>query len=108
MDGSSISTIGLIIVVLTIYWTIRGLVQIFQRHNVILVVLYIVFLFPIAYCHMLILGMFASSKKERMIKAVQDKVEFDQLVEEKKEKKMIQKAKDKVQFDKLVEEEKNK
>ena len=108
MDDSSLSTIGFIIVVLTIYWTIRGLVQIFQRHNVILVVLYIVFLFPIAYCHMLILGMFASSKKERMLKAVQDKVEFDQLVEEKKEKKMIQKAKDKVQFDKLVEEEKNK
>ena len=108
MDDSSLSTIGFIIVVLTIYWTIRGLVQIFQRHNVILVVLYIVFLFPIAYCHMLILGMFASSKKERMLKAVQDKVEFDQLVEEKKEEKMIKKAKDKVQFDKLVEEEKNK
>ena len=49
MDDSSISTIGFIIVVLTIYWTIRGLVQIFQRHNAILVVLYIVFLFPIIY-----------------------------------------------------------
>ena len=108
MDDSSLSTIGFIIVVLTIYWTIRGLVQIFQRHNAILVVLYIIILFPIAYCHMLILGMFASSKKERMLKAVQDKVEFDQLVEEKKEEKMIKKAKDKVQFDKLVEEEKNK
>ena len=67
MDDSSISTIGFIIFVLTIYWTIRGLVQIFQRHNAILVVLYIIILFPIAYCHMLILGMFASSKKERMI-----------------------------------------
>ena len=108
MDDSTISNIGILIVVLTIYWTIRGLVQIFQRHNVILVVLYIVFLFPIAYFHMLILGMFASSKKERMLKAVQDKVEFDQLVEEEKEEKMIKKAKDKVQFDKLVEEEKNK
>ena len=93
---------------LTLYWTIRGLVQIFQRHNAILVILYIIFLFPIAYLHMLILGIFASSKKERMLKAVQDKVEFDQLVEEEKEEKMIKKAKDKVEFDKLVEEEKNK
>ena len=93
---------------LTLYWTIRGLVQIFQRHNAILVILYIVFLFPIAYLHMLILGIFASSKKERMLKAVQDKVEFDQLVEEKKDERMIKEAKDKAQFDKLVEEEKNK
>ena len=45
MDDSSLSTIGFIIVVLTIYWTIRGLVQIFQRHNAILVVLYIIILF---------------------------------------------------------------
>ena len=86
MDDSSISTIGFIIFVLTIYWTIRGLVQIFQRHNAILVVLYIIILFPIAYCHMLILGMFASSKKERMIQKAKDKVQFDKLVEEEKNK----------------------
>ena len=74
---------------LTLYWTIRGLVQIFQRHNAILVILYIVFLFPIAYLYMLILGMFASSKKEKMLKAVQDKVQFDKLVEEEKNKQII-------------------
>ena len=108
MENDTITFFIIGLLILTLYWTIRGLVQIFQRHNAILVVLYIIILFPIAFCHMLILGMFASSKKERMIKAVQDKVEFDQLVEEKKEKKMIQKAKDKVKFDKLVEEEKNK
>ena len=108
MENDTITFFIIGFLIVTLYWTIRGLVQIFQRHNVILVVLYIVFLFPIAYCHMLILGMFASSKKERMLKAVQDKVEFDQLVEEEKEEKMVKKAKDKVQFDKLVEEEKNK
>ena len=66
MDDSSLSTIGFIIVILTIYWTIRGLVQIFQRHNAILVVLYIIFLFPVAYIHMFILGVFGLSKKKEM------------------------------------------
>ena len=86
MDDSSISIIGFIIVVLTIYWTMRGLVQIFQRHNAILVVLYIVFLFPIAYIHMFLLGVFGSSYKKRMLREVKDKVEFDRLVEQEKNK----------------------
>jgi len=86
MDTSSLSTIGFIIVVLTIYWTIRGLVQIFQRHNAILVVLYIVFLFPIAYIHMFILGVFGSSKKKQILKQAQEKVQFDKFVEQEKNK----------------------
>jgi len=86
MDNSSLSTIGFIIVVLTIYWTIRGLVQIFQRHNAILVVLYIVFLFPIAYIHMFILGVFGSSKKKQILKQAQEKVQFDKFVEQEKNK----------------------
>ena len=86
MDNSSLSTIGFIIVLLTIYWTIRGLVQIFQRHNAILVVLYIVFLFPIAYIHMFILGVFGSSKKKQILKQAQEKVQFDKFVEQEKNK----------------------
>ena len=86
MENDTITFFIIGLLILTLYWTIRGLVQIFQRHNAILVVLYIIILFPIAYCHMLILGMFASSKKERMLKAVQDKVEFDKLVKEEKNK----------------------
>ena len=86
MDNSSLSTIGFIIVVLTIYWTIRGLVQIFQRHNAILVVLYIVFLFPIAYIHMFILGVFGSSKKKQILKQAKEKVQFDKFVEQEKYK----------------------
>ena len=86
MNDSSLSTIGFIIVVLTIYWTIRGLVQIFQRHNAILVVLYIVFLFPIAYIHMFILGVFGSSKKKQILKQAQEKVQFDKFVEQEKNK----------------------
>ena len=86
MDDSSLSTIGFIIIVLTIYWTIRGLVQIFQRHNAILVVLYIVFLFPIAYIHMFILGVFGSSKKKQILKQAKEKVQFDKFVEQEKYK----------------------
>ena len=86
MDDSSLSTVGFIIVVLTIYWTIRGLVQIFQRHNSILVVLYIVFLFPIAYIHMFILGVFGSSKKKQILKQAKEKVQFDKFVEQEKNK----------------------
>ena len=86
MGDSSISGIGLLLILLTIYWSFRGLVQIFERHNSILVILYIVFLFPIAYIHMFLLGVFGSSYKKRILKEVKDKVEFDRLVEREKNK----------------------
>jgi len=54
--------------------------------NVILVVIYLVFLFPIAYCHMLILGIWGSSKKDRILKKAKEKAQFDKLVEEEKNK----------------------
>ena len=76
----------LLFLVLTIYWTIRGLIQIFQRHNSILVVLYIIFLFPVAYIHMFILGVFGSSKKKRILNKAKEKVQFDNFVEEEKNK----------------------
>ena len=78
--------LGLLFLVLTIYWTIRGLIQIFQRHNSILVVLYIIFLFPVAYIHMFILGVFGSSKKKRILKDAKEKVQFDKFVEQEKNK----------------------
>ena len=84
MDDSSVSGIGLLLILLTIYWSFRGLVQIFERHNSILVILYIVFLLPIAYFHMFLLGVFGSSYKKRILKEVKDKVEFDRFVEREK------------------------
>ena len=78
--------LGLLFLVLTIYWTIRGLIQIFQRHNSILVVLYIIFLFPVAYIHLFILGVFGSSKKKRILKEAKEKVQFDKFVEQEKNK----------------------
>tara|TARA_B100001063_G_scaffold173085_1_gene162187 strand:- start:239 stop:499 length:261 start_codon:yes stop_codon:yes gene_type:complete len=70
---------------LTLYWSIRGLIGMFQRHNTILVVLYLIILFPIAYIHMLILGMFGNSKKERLKKAAEEKAKFEAQVEKEKE-----------------------
>jgi hypothetical protein len=61
-------------------------VQIFERHNSILVVLYIIFLFPVAYIHLFILGVFGSSKKKRILKQAKEKVQFDKLVEQEKNK----------------------
>tara|TARA_Y100000996_G_C22080144_1_gene461283 strand:- start:78 stop:332 length:255 start_codon:yes stop_codon:yes gene_type:complete len=73
-------------VLLTIYWSIRGLIQIFQRHNAILVVVYIIFLLPVAYLHMLILGIWGSSKGKRMLKEAKNKAKLEKLIEEEKNK----------------------
>ena len=70
---------------LTLYWSIRGLIGMFQRHNTILVVLYLIILFPIAYIHMLILGIFGDSKKQRLKKAAEEKAKFEAQVEKEKE-----------------------
>ena len=84
MDDTTITGFSLLLILLTIYWSFRGLVQIFERHNSILVVLYIIFLFPVAYIHMFILGVFGSSKKKRILKQAKEKVQFDKFVEKEK------------------------
>jgi hypothetical protein len=71
---------------LTLYWSIRGLIGMFQRHNPILVCAYLVILFPIAYIHLLILGIFGDSKKERLKNAAAEKARFEAEVEKEKEK----------------------
>ena len=86
MNESSITVISFLFIFLTIYWTIRDLVQIFQSHNSILVVLYIIFLFPVAYIHLFILGVFGSSKKKRILKQAKEKEQFDKFVEQEKSK----------------------
>tara|TARA_B100000959_G_C14604189_1_gene469357 strand:+ start:342 stop:605 length:264 start_codon:yes stop_codon:yes gene_type:complete len=71
---------------LTLYWSIRGMIGMFQRHNTIVIILYLIILFPIAYIHMLLLGMFGDSKKERLKKAAEEKAKFDIQVENEKSK----------------------
>ena len=51
----------------------------FQRYNAILVVFYFVLLFPIAYLHAFMLGIFGSSKKERLRKEVVARVQAEKM-----------------------------
>jgi len=75
-----------IILLLTLYWSIRGLLGLFHRHNPIVIILYIIFLFPIAYCHMLILGIFGSSKKAIIKRKAEEEAEYSELVAKEKRK----------------------
>ena len=85
--GSDTATlIVTVVLIFTLYWSIRGLIQLFQRHNSILVIFYLVFLFPIAYCHMLLLGIFGSSKRQRFMKEAEAEANRQLEVERIKEK----------------------
>lgn len=73
-------------IAVTIYWTLRGLIGMFQRYNAILVVLYLVFLFPIAYVHLFLLGIFGDSKTKRLEKAAKEEAKKQVLIEKELEK----------------------
>jgi len=75
-----------LLIILTIYWSFRGLVGLFHRHNPIVIIFYIIFLFPIAYIHMLFLGIFGSSKEDIIRKKAKEKADFEKLVDEEKSK----------------------
>ena len=83
MDGYDV--LG-IIFLLTIYWSFRGLIVLFHRHNPIMIILYIIFLFPFAYIHMLILGIFGSSKKNIILKKAKKEAEYEELVKAERKK----------------------
>jgi len=83
MDGYDV--LG-IIFLLTIYWSFRGLIGLFHRHNPVMIILYIIFLFPFAYIHMLILGIFGSSKKNIMLKKAKKEAEYEELVKAERKK----------------------
>ena len=61
-----------VVLLFTLYWSVSGFIQLFQKHNSKLVIFYLVFLFPIAYCHMLILGIFGSSKRQRFLREAEE------------------------------------
>ena len=71
LSNDAATLIVTVILIFTLYWSIRGFIQLFQRHNSILVIFYLVFLFPIAYCHMLFLGIFGQSQKVRLQKEIE-------------------------------------
>ena len=70
-----------IVIIFTLYWSLQGLIQLFQRHNSILVIFYLVFLSPIAHCHMLLLGVFCSPKRQSFLKQAKEEAKRQIAVE---------------------------
>ena len=77
-----------LIPLLMVYWVVRGLVGLFRRHNAIVVVLYVVILFPIAWIHMFILGAFGKSKKGLLKAEVEREAQKQVMLEKAIEKKL--------------------
>ena len=87
-DPTLLAGIALLFILLTAYWALRGIGQLFERYNPILVLLYLFLLFPIAMFHAFLLGMFGRSKKERMQKAIEDEVDHQLRVENEKQRRL--------------------
>jgi len=60
------------------------LINIFERHDSSILILYIIFLFPIAYIHMFLLGVFGSSKKKRKLRQAEKDAQLEKLLAERK------------------------
>ena len=84
MSDFSISGISLLLILLTVFWSFRGLINIFERHDSSILILYIIFLFPIAYIHMFLLGVFGSSKKKRKLRQAEKDAQLEKLLAERK------------------------
>jgi len=88
-DGDTvIGVTSLILFLLMAYWSLRGIGQLFERYNPLLALLYLFLLFPIAFLHAFLLGIFGKSKEQRMQEAIEDEVDFQLNVEKEKERRM--------------------
>lgn len=76
-ENSRALLIGVLVVLFLLFFSLRGFVRLFQRHNPIIIVLYFVFLFPVALFHAILLGWFGASKSELADQALKDEVERD-------------------------------
>ena len=56
--------VGLLFALLLLYWVIKGTLFLFQRYHALLVIAYIVFIFPVAFIHAFFLGVFGKSQEE--------------------------------------------
>ena len=84
-DDGIILIIVLLITALLIGILWKGAVKIFYKYNTLLVIAYIVILFPFALIHTIFLGLFGDTKKVMMKKKVQEQAKFEKLVEDEKE-----------------------
>ena len=82
-DGSNFVILLVLAVVIGIVW--NGAIKLFYKYNTLLVIAYIVILFPFALIHTILLGLFGDTKKVMMKKKVQEQAKFEKLVEDEKE-----------------------
>jgi hypothetical protein len=82
-DGSNFIILLVLAVVIGIVW--NGAIKLFYKYNTLLVIAYIVILFPFALIHTILLGLFGDTKKQMMAKKVKEQAKFEKLVENEKE-----------------------
>ena len=82
-DASNFIILLVLAVVIGIVW--NGAIKLFYKYNTLLVIAYIVILFPFALIHTILLGLFGDTKKVMMKKKVQEQAKFEKLVEDEKE-----------------------
>ena len=66
--------------------TCNGAIKLFYKYNTLLVIAYIVFLFPVAFAHSFLIGLFGDNRKQILAKKVKEQARFETLVEEEKNK----------------------
>ena len=75
----------LIILAILIGIACNGAIKLFYKYNTLLVIAYIVFLFPIALAHSLLIGLFGDNRKQILAKKVKEQAKFEKMVEKEKE-----------------------
>lgn len=78
--------VGLLFALLLLYWVIKGTLFLFQRYHALLVIAYIVFIFPVAFIHAFFLGVFGKSQEELLREEAQKEAKRQILVEEERRK----------------------
>ena len=63
----------------------NGAIKLFYKYNTLLVIAYIVFLFPIALAHSILIGLFGDNRKQILAKKVKEQAKFEKMVEDEKE-----------------------
>ena len=78
--------VGLLFALLLLYWVIKGTLFLFQRYHALLVIAYIVFIFPVAFIHAFFLGIFGKSQEDLLREEAQKEAKRQILVEEERRK----------------------
>ena len=90
VDTPSINQILILLIPLLLLlgiWVVwNGAIKLFYKYNTLLVIAYIIILFPFALVHSILLGLFGDTRKQMMEKKVKEQARFETLVEAEKSK----------------------